>query len=373
MAKMNTDDTIPNVVNSEEPVSEESKTKKPRRWLLILLGIVVIFIGGGLGGYLGYRASLQDRLNAEQSQVVMTATEQFQMGVTELAAGKYEMARKRFEFVISLDPNFPGVQEKLAESMLKMAQVLTPTPMPSPTVSPTPDLRGEQELYGQIQQHLANKEWMAAIEEIDTLRKLNLEYQAVAVDGMYYIALRFLGIENILNQGQLEVGIYNLTLAERFAPLDVDAINYRNWARQYLTAASFWGLDWAQVVSYFEQIYPSLPNLRDASGMTATERYRLASIKYGDQLMSEEKYCDAQLQYEHAWQLSQDTALDAKAQEARDKCANPPGQPVDQPATPTITPTLGTTTPTEVTPTEVTPTEVTPEPPTPEPTPSSGG
>lgn len=85
-----------------------------------------------------------------------------------------------------------------------------------------------------------NKEWGQAVEAIQRLRDKNVNYRSVDVDGMYYIALRFLGIENV-SRGQLEVGIYNLTLAERFAPLDVEAQNYRNWARMYLSAASFWG------------------------------------------------------------------------------------------------------------------------------------
>jgi hypothetical protein len=166
----------------------------------------------------------------------------------------------------------------------------------------------------------------------------------VDLDGMYYIALRFLGVQNILNSGELEVGIYNLTLAERFAPLDVDALNYRIWARQYIAAASFWKIDWPRVIEYFGQIYPALPNLRDSSGMTATERYRQALIGYGDQLLMESKYCEAQTQYEAALQFSAPEELKNKASSAAEFCSGGPPPPETEPQPqPSASPTLDLT------------------------------
>ncbi len=346
----NNEETTPLTAAPEPQI--ETPQKKRRRWWLALACIFILLVGGGLGAFFGYRAGMQDRINAQTEQVVKTATTQFALGVADLEEGRYEMARKRFEYVISLDPGFPGVADKLAESMVKMAQALTPTPEPVPTAEPTPDFRNEDQLFSEIQQALANQEWALAIANIEKIRDLNLEYRSVDVDGMYYIALRFRGIENILNEGQLEVGIYHLALSERFAPLDIDAQNYRAWARQYIAAASFWGIDWAKVVGYFADIYPALPNLRDASGMTATERFRIASIKYGDYLMIQEKYCDAQIQYQNALNLYNDPAVQPTAIVAGEWCANPPGQEptVFDTPTPTVTGTSGgeiTVTPTE--------------------------
>nr|HMN63300.1 hypothetical protein [Anaerolinea sp.] len=60
------------------------------------------------------------------------------------------------------------------------------------------------------------------------------------------------------------------------------------------------------MIFYFAQIYPYYPGMRDASGMTALERYRIALVKYGDQLNGQGKYCDAGTQYEAAYQLGPD-------------------------------------------------------------------
>lgn len=334
---------------------EPKHRKKTGRFKVYLLGLLIVLVGGGLGAFFGYQAGLSLRMQAEQDQNVMVATEQYQLGLADLNAGRYETAKKRFEFVINIDPNFPGAADQLAKAMLEYSLALTPTPAPTPTIAPTPDLRGEQEMFATIEQALANQDWAGAIVHIEALRNLNLEFEAVDVDGMYYIALRFLGVQNILSQGELEVGIYNLTLAERFAPLDVEAQNYRVWARQYIAAASFWKIDWPRVIAYFGEIYPVLPNLRDSSGLTATERYRQALVGYGDQLVMESKYCDAQLQYEEALNFSNLQDVQTKATSAAEMCANE-SQP-EEVVEPTPTP--PTTTVTESAPTGEVPSETT--------------
>jgi hypothetical protein len=82
--------------------------------------------------------------------------------------------------------------------------------------------------------------------------------------------------------------------------------------------------DWAKVVSAFGEIYPSLPGLMDASKMTATERFRLASISYGDDLYNKEQYCDAQKQYENGLALGDDVHGKEMLSKASEYCANPP-------------------------------------------------
>jgi len=264
------------------------------------------------------------------------------------------MARNRFEYVIEINPNFPGIEGKLAEVMLKMATMATPTEaaVPTPTIEPTPDLRGEEEIFNHADMLLKNAQWSAAIETLDILRKENLDYRPFEVDGMYYTALRFRGLDKIIVEGNLEGGIYDLSLAEKFAPIDKDADGFRSWARYYLTGSSFWEVNWSQVVYYFGQVYSALPNLRDGAGWTATERFRVGSIRLGDEFMEQERYCEGRDQYQLALSIGNDSALAPTATKAQLLCAPPTSTPA--PATPTS----------EILPTEDIPTEETPEPPT---------
>jgi tetratricopeptide (TPR) repeat protein len=306
-APMNTQAIMP-PVDPTEPI--EIKTK-PKRWIWILAGLAFVLVLGGLGAFIGYRVALEARMARQSDQVALLATTQFQLGLQDLEAKKFNTARQRFEYVIQLDPNFPGGKEKLAETMMQIAMVFTPTPAATPTiaVTPTPDLRGAEELFNTAQQYLREKNWAATFDTLEALRTEDATYRTIEVDGMYYIALRFRGIDKIIMDGNLEGGIYDLALTERFGPLDKEADGYRNWARLYLTGASFWGVDWQRVVEAFMQIYPSLPNLRDGSGYTASERFRIASINYGDQLAAAGDYCGARDQYLGALALAQDTNL----------------------------------------------------------------
>jgi tetratricopeptide (TPR) repeat protein len=316
------------------------------------------------GGYAGYRSALDERLEKEAIHVTTIALEQFQMGLDDLAAERYEAARDRFEYVIELDPSFPGAADKLAEALLAMAIENTPTPAPTPTIeiSPTPDLRGAEELYNQSMQHLRNKEWDQAVQTLDLLRKEDLSYRTLDVDGMYYIALRYRGVQKIIYEGNLEGGMYDLSLTETFGPLDHEANGFRNWARMYVSGASFWEVDWERVLSFFGQIYPALPNLRDGSNITAVERFRRASIGYGDQLVEKEEYCAAVDQYNNALSITEDAEVRRKADEAFNNCQSPGsgGEEAQTPATPDpgiITPTVD---PNQITPTpgetQITPT-----------------
>ncbi|GAP07278.1 hypothetical protein ATHL_02148 [Anaerolinea thermolimosa] len=346
---------------SEPDTTPPSRSGRPRRWPWVLGGLVLIFLCGALGGFLGYRAALNLRAQVNAEEVARVATEQFMLALQEQTAGKYDLALKRYEYVISLDPNFPGVQEKLTEVMMAIALAQTPTvtlPVATPTLTPTPDTRAEEEIFNNARQLLANKEWSKAIEVLDTLRNKNIAYRTVEVDGMYYIALRFRGLAKI-NAGALEEGLYDLALVERFAsPLDVDAEGVRTWARMYIAGASYWGVRWDQVIHYFSQIYPYYPAMRDATGMTAIERYRVALIKYGDQLASAGKYCEAYEQYQASYQVGPDSALDPTVTAVFTLCH--PATATPQPTVPlTPTPTVETVVPTVETPapTQETPTE----------------
>jgi len=356
-----------------EPPTEGQPPAAGRRFpsirLVIFLGILVIIVIGALSAVAGYNSGIQKRQLAESGMMAQSIQEQYDLGLQDMQAGRYDLARQRFEYVIQLEPDFPGVTDKLADVLVQLNSTATPTISFTPTPSPTPDLRGVQELYDQAQVYLTNSEWGPAIDALLSLRKADPTYQAVWVDNKLYLALRYRGMDKILKSCDLEGGIYDLTQSSLFGPLDRDADNYLTWASLYLTGASFWELDWAQAVYYFAQVGPALPNLCDGSRVTAAERYRLALVGYGDFLAEAGDWCAAAEQYTLALSLGADTAVEEALTNATLGCEG--GQEVPPPApelgTPTQTPPLEIT-PTETAPPpEVTPTEETPVEPSPTP------
>lgn len=352
--------------NSEKQNNfQENKIQKPKRFGFILIGLLMVIIAGGAGWFFGSREGQSLRDQEQNKAVLEIAQTQFDLGVRELQEKRYENARKRFEYVIQIDPDFPGAQEKLTEVMIAQSIVSTPTPIPSPTLTPTPDFRGEQELFDQAWQYVLAEDWDNTIITLDILRDKNLQFHPVEVDGMYYISLRNRGVRRILQEGSLEPGMYDLTLSERFAPLDHEAEGYRVWARYYLTGASFWKIDWPQVVSIFGQIYPSFPNLHDSSGMTAQERYRIGLLEWGKALFIQEEYCLAQEKFDLAFAMIVDESYAPSATEIYKACEE--SKKPKETATPEVTVTPTPTLSSEVIETTEVPVETTEAPPPTEP------
>ena len=103
--------------------------------------------------------------------------------------------------------------------------------------------------------------------------------------------------------------------------------SYRTWAALYLQGAAYWGIDWVKVIDNFGNIMQSLPGLRDGSNMTAGERYRIALLRYGDQLAAAGDWCNAQKQYDAAQQVNQIPAVQSTLAYAKKQCSPPTPKP----------------------------------------------
>lgn len=308
--------------------------KKPSRWKSILIGILGFILLIGLGGYGGYNSGIGDRQAAEDSVINAQLTEQYTFALRDIELGNFETAAQRLKYVIQNDPSFPGAKEKLTEVMVLS---VIPTTTPVPTATSTPDYSGAESAYQRAQQLIAAQDWVNAIAALDIIRKLDPSYKTAQVDGMYYFALRNYGHQLITQQSNLEGGIYYLTLAERFGPLDNTSVQLREGARMYITGASFWELDWQQAYNYFSQL--GFPNLSDGT-MTGTQRLQISAMRYADQLFDEQSYCKAHAQYEIAAGLGQlDNRASKNMADAFQLCYPPTEIP------PTLEPTPTTPTP----------------------------
>ena len=309
-------------------------------WILVaMVGILTLVIIALMSAYGGYRSGMNQRDSASSTLTAGEIQSQYNRGLEDLSAGRYDLARQRFEWVIQHDPGFPGATDRLAEIIMAISITASPTSVPTPTLTPTPDTRTIDDLYAQAQQAMMAGDWSTAIDNLLQLRKVSPDFHAIEVDGMFYVALRNRGVDKI-KKADLEGGTYDLDLAEGFGPLDSEAKGWRDWAAMYTTGASFWEVDWLQVIAYFEQLVPLVPNLTDASGWTATERLRIAYQRYGDQLAQAGEWCQAEQYYQKSLNMSADPKLQPTSKYVADKCANPGGRKrrTDTPAPPAETP-----------------------------------
>jgi len=342
-----TENTIQTDLKEKKPHKPKKKFFERRSGWFILGGILVVVILA-IGGATGAARGINDRLSVAETQAAPRIQSQLDGARQDIEEGRYEVALGRLDWILEEMTEFL-TEEELAEigelysqTLLKIETFKTPTPQPSPTptvpaFTPTPDLRDVEELFATAQQQIEEGAWDEAIESLKALREKDLTFRTIQVDGMLYIALRNRGIQKILVDGSLEPGIYDLTLAERFAPLDSRAEGLRTWTRLYLTGASYWDVDWSQVVYYFSQVYPHLPNLRDGTFMTATERYRIGVIEYAEQLALARDFCLSQEYFGKALEISEDPFIRARYDDAGEDCQALTA-PVEQPTVETVTP-----------------------------------
>lgn len=302
-------------IGSTQPNKPISRTGGGRRFLFNALGLIALLTIAILGGY---ASGIGVRQETQSSIIMQQLGDQYQNALIDIEFGRYENARQRLEWIIQNDPSFPGAQEKLTEVLVLSNQ---PVPTMTPSLTPTPDFSGAQEAFGRAQQLIAAQDWLGAIGALDQMRKLDPNYEQSKVDGMYYFALRNYGYNLIVQQGNLEGGIYQLTLAERFGPLDRDSNGLRVGARQYLIGASFWELDWAEALRYFNDVAGY--NLWDGT-MSVSERIHFASMRYGDELFDAGQYCDAVTMYQNAQAIAAlDNVAAANFEEAFPVCFPP--------------------------------------------------
>jgi hypothetical protein len=353
------------------------------RLLWVFLAVVLVGLGSATGALAAYRSAVLSLRDNQDIQTILALTEQFNQGVADMQAGRFESARQRFAFIVSEDPNFPSAAEKLGEVERILFATATPTPTATltatptltPTVTPTPTLdpRPLQELLSIAEASLSTGDWNRAIDTLLAMRSADPGYQTARVDGMLYLGLQSRGLDRILNLRDLEGGAYDLSLAENFGPLEGEATWAREMVRLYMYGSAFWEAYPEQAVYYFGQVASAAPYLTDASGWTSSARYRASLIHYGDYLADQDDWCSAQGQYELALSWGFNEELAEKAEDAAYECSPPTATPTEEPTgtpTPVVVPTE-TLAPTDQPPpteTSLPPTDeptAQPEPPTP--------
>ncbi len=354
MARRKLEDTQPikissNSIGAETVLSDtQSIPRKVKRWKWVMLGILAILIFAAVGGGLGYLNGINQRLAQEREDVIEQAALHYQYGLQDMAAGNYARAKTQLEYVLEIYPDFPDAKEKYTQVLVQLASAGEPVNLDI-EVTPTADTRGAEALFNQALGEVQTQQWAPAMQTLTALRDADYTYRTLEVDGLFFTTLRHRAIELIVNEGNLEEGLYFLAILEKYMPLDHDAVNYAQWARLYLTGASFWDIDWSQVVNYFGQLAAAFPYMHDGTGWTATDRYLRGSEYYGDELAAAGSHCDAIQQYQNVLNYGANETVQDKYNASYLKCYPPTPTPAPTPTidespteepTPEVSPTV---------------------------------
>jgi hypothetical protein len=314
------------------------KPVKVRRAKWIWLGILIVIVITAIGAGIGYASAMKARLAEETTQRLTLATTSFVKAERDIANGDLNMASQRLQYIMTIYPDYPGLEDKLKEVLTAIAlanpdasaAVVTPEAAFTPVA--TKDTTQVSVLFQQAQNQQASSDWKGLLDTVNKMRDIDPSYEALKVDGFYFIALRNNGIAKIA-AGHLEVGLYYFAMAQSIAPLDGEALSLAASARAYLEAESYYGIDYYKSTELLAEVVKQNPNMVDISGYTAKERYVDSMMGIGDLLMTNLDYCNAAVQYSAAKDILSSDDLLAKLQQANDYCAVPPALP-----TPTLDP-----------------------------------
>lgn len=272
--------------------------------------ILLVFLAiGGVAAYEG----LQERAALNRQE----AATHYERGLAHMQAKEYELAIAEFEHTLRLDPSHREAREALRDA--KTIALTQPTPT-SATLN-----EAVIAIFEEAQAFAQGQKWDEVVQRLTQVRDLAPDFRAQEVSDLLYTANFNLGLE-LLRNDQTEQGIHALeeALAER--PGDVEASRQLDMASLYASAQASWNADWPSTINYLEQLYTLKPDYLDVR-KTLYQAYE----DYGDDLVAEEAWCAAELQYQEATMLEPGPEIQSKQAEAARLCRAPTTSPTTVP------------------------------------------
>lgn len=314
--------TIPPPARNTPPSEADNRLSRIRHLAssgVLVLGVFacVFMTAVGVSAMGGYIAGQNQRNVSATQTTAMSIDLQYNLGLSDMQSGNYELAADRFRWVLEHSPGYPGAAESLAQAEAALNTVDIPDEATLiPSTSDNPD-----QLLAEAKDFFDSSDWANAISRLERVQSIDPNYQVIEVKEMLYTAYSTLGLQYVQGD-RIEEGLYLLEQAEKIRPLSDSTAGERNLARLYTTGQIYWGLDWNVVIQNFIVIYEIAPNYRDVQ-----PRLREAYVKWGDQLWRLGAPCDAVVQYENALNMESDNEVRDKRISAQDACDNPTAVP----------------------------------------------
>jgi len=326
----------PEITEAAEEEHSDEGSRADRRVLRVLgylfIGLAVLIAIYGTIFFVAWDRGQVQRAQEEQTALDSELEKQMNLAGEEAAAGNYDLALRRLEWILERDSNYPGASVLMEQVLSNVNKPATPTPMlretPTPSVEGTPSTdSGPAEVFAALEQIMDQEEWEQAITAITAFQSQYPDYQRQRTDSLLYDA--YLNRGQLLVMGdQVELGLFYFDQAEKLGDLPMEAEDQRTWADLYLLGISYYGVDWGTAIFYFRGLCAAAPFYQDAC-----VKLHEVLIAYADQYTLNLDYCPAEALYSEANQLSSDTELIEKLRTARDQC-------LEATPTPTVSPTV---------------------------------
>ena len=323
-----------------------SEKENKRRLILGITGVVLIAIAIAMAtfsivSYLAVQQAEEEQAEESRRALLNELENQMTLARDNLDEGNLELAQKRLEWILDLDPEYTEAAQLLAEVQSTLEQRMTPEPtgtsIPLPTPTNSSDVDAEPEaILSQLEELIQDEQWLSAVNELTAFQFQYPNFSRRETDTMLFDASINLGLE-LLQSDQIELGLHYITQAQRLGDLPEEVVAFRTWAELYLLGIGYFGVDWGQAIYYFRGLCSAAPYYQDS----CTRLYD-SLVAYGDIYTASLEWCPAEELYFEAILYDANDVLTQKLDDARAKCLE---------ATPTPTVVITSTTTITVTPT----------------------
>ena len=290
------------------PDSGAESGTSPQRftWRRMLLGCTgtLICIGLLYGGIalLAVREGLTER-----AEVVQTESEEhYQKGQDYLANDQVELAIAEFELAISINPNLLPAREALREA--KQVLQLQPTATSETRSAAAADLLVD------AQAKIESEAWAEAAQTLSQVRDLDPEYQADLVSELTFTANYELALQ-LIRDDQFDEALEAFEVAQIERPDDDQIAAEKSKALLYQEGTIVERLGGPDAIEAFSQLYQE-----DEDYLDVKQRLRQAYETYGDELVEDEEWCLAEIQFTEAETLRSSSALQIKIEKMGERC-----------------------------------------------------
>lgn len=308
---------------------------------LILFYAAIVFAAWGIGN---------DEISATAEAEFSAETQrQLELAQSDLDSDNLAMAVKRLQF---LEENIPNNESVIALALSVTAQAVavdsvprqlptpvvitsggaatstptplpptetpneTPTPRPSPTRRATPHPEHIETQLSNIEDAIEDERWEDAIADLIAFQLESPSYERFYTDSLLFDAYLGGGFA-FTNSNRVTIGINYFEQAEKLGELPEDALSQLYYSRVYLTAISYYGIDWPRSVSRLDEICTFAPGFQNACDLLFNAR-----TAWGDQFAQSGDTCAAAEQYALALRVSSSSDVTQKLNRNEWSCDN---------------------------------------------------
>lgn len=312
----------------------------------ILIGLALLFVF-----YAGVAfIAINDGNNARKENAIQElndqAKQQLELVRQDLLAGNYDLAERRLQFVLEVDPSHVEARELLLtipNAVLPTVVAVSPTEAieinttpetveslatPSPTATIRPIGNASTRLQ-EIETLIEAAQWDETVNALVAFQLDFPGYERPATDLMLFDAYIEAGYFHT-NRSGIAIGITYFEQAQKLGTLPEQAAGQLRYAKMYQDAVAYYGVNWAVSIQNFQQICTYAPFYQDSC-----DQLYEAYVAYGDAFYNSKDFCSAAIQYSQALTLQSSSRIRDRYNSANGACQTPTATPQWWEITPT--------------------------------------